>query len=214
MCRFVQTVNSNGEQVVYQLPEYVKLTPVSLENVKVMTDILPNFPVYDDGRLIPEKSVDVIGSHAWLAAIAQKPESTIKKYMLRMVRSGELNRKWIRTTPTTKCYSYYRSEFSSEEKKVMGKTKSFFEIIYQKLPKENPDDDSDEKYGIGRIHPLLKSMGFQYDYTEIKTMMEILYKMGAVDRRMCFVTKNPFQTYWSKMSPKEFSKGLSNYYSK
>ena len=214
MCRFVQTVNSNGEQVVYQLPEFVKLSKINFSEINDIKDVIPSFPVYDDGRLIPEKSVDVVGSHAWIAAMVQKPESTIKKYLLRMERSGELNRKWVRTSPTTKCYSYFKPAFSPEEKQIMGKTEAFYEIIYRKLPSENPADDSDEKYGIGRIHPLLKSMGFQYDYTEIKIMMEILYKMGVVDRRMCFVTKAPFQTYWSKKTPEEFSKVLSKYYSK
>ncbi len=215
MCRFVQTVNSNGEQVVYQLPEFVKLSKINFSEINDIKDIIPTFPVYDDGRLIPEKSVDVVGSHAWIAAMVQKPESTIKKYLLRMERAGEINRKWVRTTPTTKCYSYFLPKFTPEEKKVMGKTKDFFEIVYKKIPKENPDDTSDDKYGIGRIVPLLKVMGFEYSYNDVKTMMEVLYKMGAVDRRMCFIIpKKPFQTYWSKMTPKEFSKVLSKYYSK
>ena len=214
MCRFVQTVNSNGEPVVYQLPEYVKLSKINFSEVSDIKDIIPTFPVYDDGRLIPEKSVDVVGSHQWIAAMVQKPESTIKKYLLRMERSGELNRKWVRTSPTTKCYSYYLPKFSLLEKQLMGKTEAFYNIIYRKLPKENPNDDSDDKYGIGRIVPLLKVMGFDYKYDDVKTMMEILYKMGAVNRRMCFVAKAPFYTYWSKQTPEEFSKTLSKYYSK
>jgi len=212
MCRFVQTVNSDGESVVYQLPEFVKLSKVNFSEVSDIKDIIPSFPVYDDGRLIPKKSVDVVGSHAWIAAMVQKPESTIKKYLLRMERNGELNRKWVQTTPTTKCYSYFLSKFSPEEKQIMGKTEDFYNIIYWKLPSENPDDTSDEKYGIGRIHPLLKSIGFQYGYDEIKNMMEVLYKMGVVDRRLCFVGKSPFQTYWSKKTPEEFSKMLTKYY--